>query len=45
MISQITAKKQTVVILEQELEAQEKRLNLLIGITEKNNVISYVVFY
>lgn len=36
MMAQVSAKKQTVVILEQELAAQEKRLRLLTDVTDKN---------
>ncbi|XP_050523408.1 uncharacterized protein LOC126895507 [Daktulosphaira vitifoliae] len=37
MMGQVSAKKQTVITLEQELSAQEKRLRLLTDITEKND--------
>jgi hypothetical protein len=40
MMAQVSAKKQTVIILEQELTAQEKRLRLLSDVTEKNEKIS-----
>ncbi|CAH1736377.1 uncharacterized protein LOC114120050 isoform X1 [Aphis gossypii] len=40
MMAQVSAKKQTVIILEQELTAQEKRLRLLTDVTEKNERIS-----
>lgn len=36
MMAQVSAKKQTVIILEQELAAQEKRLRLLTDVTKKN---------
>lgn len=39
-MAQVSAKKQTVRILEQELAAQEKRLRLLTDITEKNEKLS-----
>ncbi|VVC42016.1 Kinetochore protein Nuf2 [Cinara cedri] len=39
-MAQISAKKQTVLIMEQELEAQEKRLRLLTDVTEMNKIIS-----
>lgn len=35
-MAQVSLKKQTVVLLEQELAAQEKRLRLLTDVTEKN---------
>lgn len=44
-MSQITLKKQTVIILENELNALEKRLHLLNDVTEKNKTLSYVVLY
>jgi len=40
MMAQVSAKKQTVIILEQELAAQEKRLRLLTDVTEKNERLS-----
>lgn len=36
MMAQVSLKKQTLVLLEQELTAQEKWLRLLTDITEKN---------
>jgi len=36
MMAQVSAKKHTVIILEQQLVAQEKRLRLLVDIIEKN---------
>jgi len=42
MMAQISAKKQTVIILEQELAAQEKRLRLLTDVTEKYEKLSRV---
>lgn len=45
MMEQITLKKQTVIILENELEAQEKRLHLLNDVTEKNKTLWYVILY
>ncbi|CAI6361514.1 unnamed protein product [Macrosiphum euphorbiae] len=43
MMAQVSAKKQTVIILEQELAAQEKRLRLLTDITEKNERLSKLI--
>lgn len=43
MMAQVTAKKQIVITLEQELAAQEKRYNLLLDVTEKNNRLSLVL--
>jgi len=40
MMRQVSAKKQTAIILEQELAAHEKRLRLLTDVTEKNERIS-----
>jgi DNA-binding XRE family transcriptional regulator len=40
MMAQISAKKQTLITLEQELAAQEKRLRLLTDVTEKNERLS-----
>ncbi|KAL5234566.1 hypothetical protein ACI65C_001976 [Semiaphis heraclei] len=43
MMAQVSAKKQTVIILEQELAAQEKRLRLLTDVTEKNERLSKLI--
>lgn len=40
MMAQISSKKQTFLILEQELVAQEKRIRLLTDVTEKNEKLS-----
>lgn len=40
MMAQISSKKQTFLILEQELAAQEKRIRLLTDVTEKNEKLS-----
>lgn len=40
MMTKISAKKQTFVIMEQELVAQEKRLRLISEVIEKNEKLS-----
>lgn len=40
MMTKISEKKQIIIILEQELAAQDKRLRLLIDVTEKNKQLT-----